>query len=236
MKYPEMSYRIFPLGDAALTVEWGHCIDEEINKEVLARFAQLRSDPLPGMTEVSPAYNSLAIFYDVPAVKKLTPAGTSAFEWMQKQVEQFVRSAPAISTKNPRLIKVPICYDKQFAPDLAGLATKNKLTIEEVIEIHLSVTYRVYMLGFLPGFTYMGQTDERIAMDRKLQPTPVSAGSVGIAGRQTGIYPLASPGGWHVIGRTPLRLFDASREEPVLLQAGDNVQFFSIDRHEFENY
>jgi inhibitor of KinA len=113
------------------------------------------------------------------------------------------------------------------------VAAANDISPEEVIALHTSKTYRVFMLGFLPGFAYMGQVDEKIAMPRKPQPVNIAAGSVGIAGRQTGIYPLDSPGGWQIIGKTPLKLFDAEREDPVLLQAGDHVQFFSISKNDF---
>lgn len=236
MNYAIHPYRIFPLGDSALTVEWEGGIDEALNREVLARFAWLQQHPFPGIIEASPAYNSLALFYDVSTVKKYAPAGTTAYDWVKDQVQKGLSEAAIPVAESPRTIKVPVCYEHPFAPDLPALAAANNLTAEEVISIHCSIVYRVYMLGFLPGFTYMGQTDERIAMKRKEQPMPVMAGSIGIAGRQTGIYPLASPGGWHIIGRSPLKLFDKTRPDPILIRAGDHVQFFSISRYEFENY
>ena len=113
--------------------------------------------------------------------------------------------------------------------------TKNKISVEEIIHLHASTTYRVYMLGFLPGFAYMGMVDEKIATPRKQFPAPVEAGSIGIAGRQTGIYPLNSPGGWQIIGRTPLKLFDKEKNDPTLFKTGDTVQFYSITKDEFEN-
>jgi inhibitor of KinA len=131
------------------------------------------------------------------------------------------------------LIRIPVCYDPAFAPDMIRLSAAKKCTPEELIGLHTAATYKVYMLGFLPGFAYMGGTDERIAMPRKPQPVKVMAGSVGIAGRQTGIYPLDSPGGWHIIGRTPLRMFDPAAKKPVLLNTGDRVQFYTISKNEF---
>jgi inhibitor of KinA len=134
-------------------------------------------------------------------------------------------------------MRIPVCYAKTFAPDLEDLALQNKISQEEVIRIHTSATYRVYMIGFLPGFAYMGRVDERIVTPRRSQPrTMVPAGSVGIAGEQTGIYPFASPGGWNIIGQTPVALFDVKRKQPVLLQPGDEVTFYSITEHEFTNY
>jgi inhibitor of KinA len=136
-----------------------------------------------------------------------------------------------------RILEIPVCYAKPFAPDLETLALQNQLTTEEVIQLHTAKVYRVYMIGFLPGFAYMGKVDHRIAAPRKSQPrTNIPAGSVGIAGEQTGIYPLVSPGGWNIIGQTPLKLFDAARPDPVLFQPGDRVHFYSISQNEFENY
>jgi inhibitor of KinA len=135
-----------------------------------------------------------------------------------------------------RIVDIPVCYEEKFAPDIEQLAKEKNISVEEVIRIHSSKQYRVYMLGFLPGFSYMGEGDEKISISRKSQPVMVAAGSIGIAGRQTGIYPLTSPGGWQIIGRTPLKLFDAKRKESTLLKAGDIVQFISISKNEFESY
>jgi inhibitor of KinA len=134
-------------------------------------------------------------------------------------------------------MKIPVCYAKRFAPDLEELAAGKNLTVANVIHLHTASTYRVYMIGFLPGFPYMGKVDSCIATPRRSSPrTGIPAGSVGIAGQQTGIYPLSSPGGWNIIGRTPLQLFDKNRDHPVLLQPGDNITFYSITEDEFENY
>jgi inhibitor of KinA len=133
-----------------------------------------------------------------------------------------------------RQIEIPVCYYPSLAPDLQSLADEKNLQVEEVIQLHTSRTYRVYMIGFLPGFAYMGKVDEHISMPRKTNPrTLVAEGSVGIAGEQTGIYPLDSPGGWNIIGQTPLRLFDAQKDELVLLRTGDSIKFFPIRLKEF---
>lgn len=236
MNQPGTSYRIFPLGDSAVTIDFGNVIDETINKQVLDRFYYLQQHPVPGMIEAAPAYSSLTVFYDVVAVKKKTPAGTTALDWIKKQLEDILQQPIPVNNAEERLVKIPVCFAHDLGPDLQWLVNTNKLSAEEVIQLFTARTYRVYMLGFLPGFSYMGEVDEKISIARKREPVNVQAGSIGIAGKQTGIYPLASPGGWQIIGRTPVKLFDNEKEDPVLLKAGDNVQFYSISRHEFENY
>ena len=237
MNSPILPYRIFPLGDSAITVDFGNTINEAINNDIIARFDELIQDPLPGMIEAVPAYSSLTVYYDVLKVKKTIPAGYTALETLKLQLEQ--RLQQQVQQKNiaeRRLIKIPVCYDGEYALDMRHLTAKKNIASDEVIQIHTSKTYKVYMLGFLPGFAYMGEVDEKIAIPRKLQPVNIMAGSVGIAGKQTGIYPLASPGGWQIIGRTSLKLFDANKEEPTLLRAGDRVQFYSITKDEFKSY
>jgi inhibitor of KinA len=251
-------YRIFPLGDSAITIDFGNCIDEEINKEVIARFNQLRQKPLPGMIETVPAYSSLTVYYDVFTLKKKMAAGQSVYEWVKQQLEEILLQPVQPDKIKERLIKIPVCYEDEFASDIHRLAKEKNISIEEVIHIHTAKQYKVYMLGFLPGFPYMGELVENIAMSRKSQPVNVAAGSVAIAGKQTGIYPFASPGGWQIIGRTPLKLFKAlpnpdtsgqalsegealdsesfnpDANDPTLLKAGDRVQFYSITKNEFE--
>jgi inhibitor of KinA len=236
MNYPILSYRIFPLGDSAVTIDFGNVIDEATNKKVLALFRAISGDPLPGMIEAIPAYCSLTVCYDVFSISKTLAAGTSVYEFisglLKKRLDQ-----PLKKTGEPaRIVDIPVCYEEKFAPDIEQLAKEKNISVEEVIRVHSSKQYRVYMLGFLPGFSYMGEVDEKISISRKSQPVMVAAGSIGIAGRQTGIYPLASPGGWQIIGRTPLKLFDAGRKESTLLKAGDIVQFISISKNEFESY
>lgn len=234
MNYPAFPYRIFPLGDAALLVDFGNRIDEAINQEVIEMYNALLLHPLPGMTEAVPAYSSLAVFYDTGTLKKIVPAGTTVFEWMKEKIEGRLSLPIEKKDSVTRLVRIPVCYENEMAPDLLALAASNNLDIEEVISIHTGKQYKVYMLGFLPGFAYMGQLDERIAMPRKPQPQNITEGSIGIAGRQTGIYPLASPGGWQIIGRTPWRIFDVNNKEPTLLKAGDRVEFYSITKEGFD--
>lgn len=228
-------YKISPLGDSALVVDFGNVINEEINELVLSLFSQIESDPVPGMIEAVPAYSTLTIYYDVLLIRKKIGLQTTAFEWICAAVNKFLLQATGHIIKERSLVTVPVCYEKELGTDLDRIAVQNKISIEEIIHLHTSVTYRVYMLGFLPGFAYMGMVDEKISSPRKQQPVPVEAGSVGIAGKQTGIYPLKSPGGWQIIGRTPVKLFNQDKEEPTLFKAGDNVKFYSISKDEFEN-
>ena len=229
------AYHIFPLGDTALTIDYGDIIDEQVNKEVIARARQLKEN-LNDVIEVVPAYSSLTIYFDLVKLKKQAPKDKLVYEYLRETVEQLMQQPLLQEENEERLIKIPVCYEPEFAPDIHALALANNITVEEVVAHHLSKAYRVYMLGFLPGFSYMGEVDEKIAMPRKPQPKTVAQGSVGIAGKQTGIYPMASPGGWQIIGRTPLKLFDAGAGEPALLRAGDKVQFYSISKNEFANY
>jgi inhibitor of KinA len=231
-----MPYRIFPLGDTAVTVDFGNIIDETINRKVLTLFNRLSTLPIQGMTEAVPAYSSLTVYYDVFTTGKMIQADKTVYQFIADQLnERLQQTLPENDTASD-LISIPVCYEREFAPDIEYLAKEKNISIDELISIHTSRPYRVYMLGFLPGFSYMGEVDDRIATSRKPQPVNVAAGSVGIAGKQTGIYPLVSPGGWQIIGRTPLKLFDKEKEEPVLLKAGDMVQFVSISKNEFENY
>ena len=229
-------YKIFPLGDNAIVIDFGNVIDEQINKLVHSIFFQLQNDPIPGMIEAVPAYCSLTIFYDVFALRnKLNDKDKTVFEWVNERLKRYI-STESLETGDPELlINIPVCYDKEYATDIDFIASQNNISTEEIIHIHSSATYRVYMLGFLPGFAYMGLVDEKISSPRKPQPTPVEPGSVGIAGRQTGVYPFRSPGGWQIIGRTPLKLFDKEKVNPVLFKSGDTIKFHTITKDEFEN-
>lgn len=228
-------YNIFPLGDSALIIDFGNIIDEQINKLVHAVFYELQKDPVPGLVEAVPAYSSLTIYYDVLFIRKKINGSATAFEWVAEKVKEYLSRDRIEVQSNGTLIHIPVCYEREYGTDLNFIAMQNKISVEEIIHLHVSVTYRVYMLGFLPGFAYMGLVDEKIATPRKQFPAPVEAGSIGIAGRQTGIYPLNSPGGWQVIGRTPLKLFDKEKNDPTLFKTGDTVQFYSITKDEFEN-
>lgn len=227
------SYRIYPLGDAALTIDFGNRIDPQINELIIARFRNWQQVPLPGMTDLVPAYCSLTLHYDLLVIKKMAGKDLTAFDWMKMQVEKRLLEPVKCNGGNQRLLRIPVCYEDEFAPDIEMLANTRNISREEVIREHTAITYRVYMLGFLPGFAYMGTVSDKIATARKMQPQNTIEGSVGIAGRQTGIYPMTSPGGWQIIGRTPLRIFDREKSEPALFGPGDAVQFYPVSSEQF---
>ena len=231
-----LTYSIFPLGDSALTLDFGNVIDKEINRKVLALFEHFRSLSLPFIKDLAPAYSSLTFHYDTVALLHHNANRTGAFEAIAQMIRSVIEKEREERAINPRQIRIPVCYAPKYAPDLSYIAEARGLSTEEIIRIHTSTAYTVYMLGFLPGFAYMGEVDERIAMPRRDQPRAVEGGSVGITGRQTGIYPLDSPGGWQLIGRTPLKLFHKHQEQPVLFQPGDEVHFYSITEDEFAHY
>ena len=225
-----MNYRIFPLADAALTVEFGNKISVELNNRViqLARFFQ--GNPFPGFVETIPAYASLSVFYDVSIVRKNFPEFPTAYDAVKSLTENAWQNTDELAETESRLIEIPVCFDAEYALDLVSVAVENNLTEREFVEIFLSKTYRVYMLGFMPGFAYLGEVDERIAVPRKDSPRlKVPKGSVVIAGRQTGIYSLESPGGWQIIGKTNVKLFTPEADAPTFLQAGDSVKFYRAD-------
>lgn len=229
------SYKIFSCGDSAVTVDFGNVIDEDINVYVLQLFHHLTQKNIDGVKDVIPAYSSITVVYDVFAIHAMEKC-TTAYNFMQQTLQGILCEELINMPTTGRLIKIPACYREAFAPDIIEIAALRNLSVDELINLHCSKTYRVYMLGFLPGFAYMGIVDEKVATPRKNTPrTKVPAGSIGIAGSQTGIYPFESPGGWNIIAQTPLTLFDAGTPRPALLQAGDTVQFYPVTITEFNN-
>jgi inhibitor of KinA len=222
--------RFFPLGENALTLEFGNEISEKLNRRALKLAGYFDQNVFPGFIETVPAYASLTIFYDVFSVRKNFPRSATAFEAVKNITENALQKLEKAFEDKPRLIEIPVSFDPEFALDLEFVAESNNLKTREVIEIFTAKTYRVYMLGFLPGFAYMGEVDESIATPRKETPRlKVPKGSVGIAGKQTGIYSCESPGGWQIIGKSDLALFTPNAETPCLLQAGDLVKFYKTD-------
>ncbi|ADT84017.1 5-oxoprolinase subunit PxpB [Thermococcus barophilus] len=212
-----------PAGDSALVIIFGDRIDEGINKKVHAVASAIEKSSPDWLIEVVPTYTSIYVYYD--------PLKLSYQEALDA-IKPFLSVEP--KEEKPRIVEIPTAYGGEFGPDIEFVAQYNGLTIDDVIEIHSKPLYRVYMLGFTPGFAYLGGMDERIATPRLKKPRlKVPAGSVGIAGKQTGIYPIESPGGWRLIGRTPLRLFTPEKDPPTLLQPGDYVKFVPISEEEF---
>ena len=219
--------KIFPLGESALTIDFGNEISVELNNRILRLENFFAENSFTGFEEIVPAYSSLTIFYDVFTVRKNYQEFSTAFETVKSFAENALKNLSDLNINQPRTIEIPVCFDKEFALDLDFVAASNNFAPEKVVEIFLCKTYRVFMLGFLPGFAYMGELDERIAAPRKTSPrTKVPKGSVGIAGKQTGIYSLESPGGWQIIGKTNIELFTPEAETPTFLQAGDSVKFY----------
>lgn len=221
--------RIFSLGETALTVEFGTTISEALNKKAIALAEYFSDHPFPGFIESVPAYASATIFYDPLVIRQSLSGFQTAFDFVASLVNSSIRTLNVENSIDLRTVEIPVRFDLNGEFDLAYVASFHDLTPTEVIEIFTSTTYRVYMLGFLPGFSYMGEVSEQIATPRKESPrTHVPAGSVGIAGRQTGIYSLASPGGWQIIGRTDLAMFTPDAEAPCFLGPGDNVRFTTL--------
>lgn len=219
--------RIVPLGEQGLTVEFDETIDLRTNELVLAFADAVERATIPGFMEVVPTYRSATIYFS----PLLTDAAT-----VTELVRRLITGAIPEPSHRPTTHRIPVFYGGDAGPDLNEVAAWAGLTPARVITLHASVTYRCYMLGFSPGFPYLGPVPDRIATPRL--PTPrkqVAEGSVGIAGMQTGIYPQANPGGWRIIGRTPVRLFSLTRPKPFLLAPGDQVQFVPIDGEEFRD-
>lgn len=227
-------FSIFSLGDAALTIDLGSTITEAFNRKVLAMQEWLKLHRFEGLNDVIPAYSSLTVVYDPVVVKRKYQPSATVSDWVREQLEQAYRESGDGQPENGAIITIPVCYDLSTGMDLAALAKHKKKTVEEIIQLHTSVHYRVYMIGFLPGFPYLAEVNPLLAMPRKARPVTVQPGSVGIAGAQTGIYTLASPGGWHIIGRTPIKLFDPASPQVIKLKAGDTVRFYPISLDELK--
>ena len=219
---------IFPLGDSALTVEFGKTISQAINKKAIAFANRFETEPFPGFIESVPAYSSTTIFYDLVGVRKNFPEFPTAYDAVRSIVKETIKTLTEADETGSRIVEIPVHFDSGSTLDLLYVAETCCLDPSEVIHLFTSKTYRVFMLGFLPGFTYMGEVDDRIATPRKESPrTLLPKGSVGIAGKQTGIYSLASPGGWQIIGRTDVEMFTPAANQPTLLRPGDEVRFIA---------
>lgn len=221
-----MSLRIVPGGDTAIVVEFGDRIERGLSDRVLRADARLRAAALAGVVETVPTFRSLMVHYD--------PLATSAAQ-LARQIEPLMTAHDDVDYK-PRTWRLPVCYDGEKAPDLEDVARRTGLTAEQVIEAHSGRVYHVYMIGFLPGYPYLGDLAPAICIPRRADPRiRVPSGAVGIATTVTAVYPLESPGGWHLIGMTPVRLFDSTKAEPALLAPGDAVSFVPVEPAEFDD-
>jgi inhibitor of KinA len=215
---------IQPVGEAAIRVVLGKTMDPLINQQVQRLAYWLASHPLDGLGEAVPGYATLLVHYD--------PAWL-VYEDALEHIQQAIQTSDTVSLPPGRRIEIPVRYGSQEGPDLAAVAKLHQLSEDEVIQLHCGKEYRVYLMGFTPGFAYLGELHPAIVTPRLATPrTHVPAGSVGIAGAQTGVYPLESPGGWWIIGRTQMKLFDSQREPPALLQPGDTVRFTVLSEND----
>lgn len=218
--------RIIPAGDAALVVELPARIDPAINARLVVMAERLRRSCGAAVLDAVVGYCTLTVYFDPLLVDAA---------WLEGELWDVAGDIVAASEADGGSVDVPVCYGGELGPDLASVAAAIGATEEEVIALHCSPEYRVYVVGFVPGFAYMGVVQPRLALPRRSTPrTKVPRGSVAIAAGQTGIYPIETPGGWHILGRTPVLPFDETREQPVLFRPGDRVKFHPIDRAEFD--
>ena len=221
-----MKPTISSVGDCAISIDFGQVINPKINRQIRQVIEQIKVLQLDGIIELVPTYCALLVQYDA-----MVYTYSDICKILEPTLQESVMdSANELVT----IVEIPTVYGGEFGPDLGFVASHNHISEDEVVSIHSGTDYLVYMLGFIPGFTYLGGMDPRIATPRLSSPrTLIPAGSVGIAGEQTGTYPSDSPGGWQIIGRTPVTMYDMSKEQAALLQAGDYVRYVSIDENEF---
>lgn len=217
---------ILPYGDQAILINFEQQIDSEINDKVIQLYEKLKSNAIEGVTFCIPAYCSLTVGYDI---------GVYSFEAFSEKIKTIAKETSLnFSQKEKRKISIPVCYASEYAIDAKEVSTHTNLSFTEIMSLHVKSTYRVFMMGFLPGFAYMGKLPEQLFCPRKTTPRKkVEAGSVAIAGFQTGIYPSDAPGGWQIIGRSPIPLFNPKSKNPFVFQTGDIVQFYAIPPKEF---
>jgi KipI family sensor histidine kinase inhibitor len=217
---------IYPAGDCALCVEFGQEISPAINNKVQALARSLRKKPLAGVTDLVPASGSILVCFDPLRISSRRLTG---------ELRRRIKKCRDVDFNGGDTIRIPVCYEAAFAPDMENVSAHTGLAASEIIARHTKPVYRIYMLGFLPGFPYLGGLDSALETPRLTTPrTKIPAGAVGIGGAQTGIYPLESPGGWQLIGRTPVQVYDPRRKDPFLYRAGDNIVFYPVSAAEYE--
>jgi inhibitor of KinA len=216
------------MGDRGLLLEFGDEISPEVHEKVRRMALAIQAESIEGMIETVPTYRSLLVLYN----PLILPA-----DELRKRLIRLEEELKQTSFPDPKLTKIPVLYGGAYGPDLEGVARHHQISPEEVVRLHCSKPYFIYMIGFMPGFPYMGELPDTLITPRLKTPRlSVPAGSVAIAQKQTGIYPMESPGGWQIVGRTPIKLFDPEKDPPALLQMGDWVQFYPIEEKEFESW
>lgn len=224
------AYHIYSLGETAVTIAFEAIISEPINDLVIALYHHIQSQPIDGVKDVIPAYHTLTLVFESSLLKQ----SSDVFTIMVQRADAAITTCNWQQTIQHDIVEIPVCYDTAFGLDIITMAADKSISIDELVQRHIARKYRIFCIGFLPGFAYMGNVDDVLATPRRQAPrTAVKAGSVGIAGVQTGVYPLQSPAGWNIIGETPLQLFNVNRTEPVLFKMGDMVQFKSISLSDF---
>ncbi|MGG3279398.1 5-oxoprolinase subunit PxpB [Paenibacillus solani] len=231
------SYSFYPLGDAAVLIQFPDIVSEEVHRQVTAAVKALEQMPFLGWVESIPSFTSIAVYYDPRKIIK--PDGyDTVYAYVCNMLEQLIDTDAAAENggADKEIVEIPVCYGGDYGPDLDEVAQTNGLLPEEVIRLHCGQDYLIYAIGFAPGFPYVGGVSEKIATPRKKTPRlRIPAGSVGIAGMQTGIYPIETPGGWQIIGRTPLALFQPEAQSPTLLNSGQYIRFRPIAAEEYEH-
>jgi inhibitor of KinA len=221
-----MDVRFLSAGDTAIVVEFGDRIDRTLSDRVLRLGARVKAVQVPGVVETVPTYRSLMVHYD-PLVTDSTA--------LREQISALLDDN-AVAAEPSRLWRIPACYEPSHAPDIAEVAETKGLTVDEVIRLHSETQFHIYMIGFVPGYPYMGDLPEQLVLPRRADPRiRVPAGSIAIASNMTAIYPIESPGGWHLIGTTPIRLFDAAQARPALFSPGDKVRFEPVTVAQFDD-
>lgn len=229
-----MEYTLRELNEYAFMIDFGHIISEEKHLYIQSISSYLENDPFPWMIELVPAFTTITLYYDPIKIVKMTETNSRPYHFVANQVHTLIKTIKRSEPCEPRTITIPVCYGGELGPDLEHVAKYNNLTVDEVIHIHSKADYIVYMIGFAPGFPYLGGMSEKISTPRRSTPRiSIPAGSVGIAGGQTGVYPIETPGGWQLIGQTPLALFKPSESSPSLLHAGDRIKFTPISYKQF---
>jgi inhibitor of KinA len=224
---------IYALNEKSITIVFGNEISLALADRISEFNQVIKANPFSGLITTVPAYTSLTVYYDPLKVYQSNLKGNSCLEKVSAYIKSL-RTSPTENKIQRNRITIPVYYGAEYGPDLEVVAAHSNLTTADVIQLHSTATYLVYMIGFVPGFAYMGGLDKRLSTPRRKQPrAKVPAGAVGIAGEQTGIYPLEIPGGWQIIGQTPYKLFDPKRSTPALLKAGDEVTFQSITLEHF---
>ncbi len=231
-------FMIMPLGEAGILVRFGDAINPEVHCRVKTLADYLDRHPFSGMVESVISYTSLAVYYNPFIVRRSgRNRNKSAFQIVSEYIEEeCITKAKNMQREAAKVVEIPVCYGGEYGPDLDYVANYHGLSPQEVVKIHTSAEYLVYMIGFCPGFPYLGGMDKRIATPRRTVPrVEIPARSIGIAGEQTGGYPLKTPGGWQIIGRTPMEMFNLQNEQqPSLLHSGDIVKFFAISEEEYK--